>query len=126
MIFKDMDEVPEERLKAELQRRITARQAGLCDYCGRCPSTPSCRFEDRHKLAESEVVFRLGSMVYHRRADLYAKIQRIATVVVRNGSPAEPGALLKYAPPYDQAAPGRWVAVADLIEDQRYIADALI
>lgn len=44
----DIDEMPEERLVAELQRRAKARGAGLCDYCTQPPTVPACKFPDRH------------------------------------------------------------------------------
>jgi hypothetical protein len=45
---KDLDEYTEAELKAELERRQKAREAGLCDYCGRQPSQPACRFPERY------------------------------------------------------------------------------
>ncbi len=43
-----LDEYPEEQLRAELDRRARLRAAGLCDYCGRHPSTPACKEPARH------------------------------------------------------------------------------
>lgn len=45
----DLDEYTEARLVAELARRSTARRQGICDYCGRTPDTPTCRFPERHR-----------------------------------------------------------------------------
>lgn len=44
-----IDECDETVLTMELYRRMKARQAGMCDYCGRSPHTkPACRFPERH------------------------------------------------------------------------------
>lgn len=43
-----LDEINEDSLRAELQRREKQRSAGLCDYCGRPAGTPPCRFPERH------------------------------------------------------------------------------
>ena len=43
-----LDEFPEERLVAELERRADLRKQGLCDYCGREEFTSPCKFPDRH------------------------------------------------------------------------------
>jgi hypothetical protein len=45
----DLDEVPEDQLRAEVERRRQLRIAGLCDYCGRDPNTPTCKFPHRHR-----------------------------------------------------------------------------
>ena len=44
----DLDEMSEEKLLAELFRRSKLRAQGLCDYCGRLPSTNPCKFPHRH------------------------------------------------------------------------------
>lgn len=44
----DLDEMSEERLQRELDRRKALRAKGLCDYCERPPSSTPCRFPDRH------------------------------------------------------------------------------
>ncbi|MGD9749416.1 MAG: hypothetical protein AB7W59_00310 [Acidimicrobiia bacterium] len=48
---KDLDEYSEDQLKGELERRAGLRAKGLCDYCGRPPSEPACRFQGRHHAA---------------------------------------------------------------------------
>jgi len=46
---KDLDEIPEDQLLAELQRRAAQQAAGLCDYCGQNPKlTAPCRSPGRH------------------------------------------------------------------------------
>jgi hypothetical protein len=46
---RDLDEVHEDQLREELERRRAARIAGVCDYCGRHPDTPECKFPSRHR-----------------------------------------------------------------------------
>lgn len=41
-------EIPESVLQKELHRREHRRQQGLCDYCGRNPSTAPCAQPTRH------------------------------------------------------------------------------
>lgn len=45
-----LDEVEESDLVAELNRRLELRDRGLCDYCGRRPVAPTCKFPKRHYL----------------------------------------------------------------------------
>lgn len=52
----DLDEIPEERLVAELERRKQLRSEGKCDYCERDVNTSSCKFPHRHKAQEPEEV----------------------------------------------------------------------
>jgi hypothetical protein len=40
--------VPESELRERLAERRAARCRGVCDYCGREPSTTPCRFPARH------------------------------------------------------------------------------
>ena len=47
---KDLDEYSEKELVAELNRRFVARSRGVCDYCGRPPEAPACKFPERHAL----------------------------------------------------------------------------
>ena len=49
----DLDEIPEEKLIEELARRCHARIKGLCDYCGREPSTPPCKLLERHNRGKT-------------------------------------------------------------------------
>jgi hypothetical protein len=51
--FKELDEYTESQLREELSARASRRAAGLCDYCKRPPSTPACRFPQRHLKAKS-------------------------------------------------------------------------
>lgn len=46
----DLDEYPEKKLVEELNRRFSARSQGVCDYCGRHPEAPACKFPERHRL----------------------------------------------------------------------------
>ena len=46
---KDLDEYAETELQDELVNRAKARTKGVCDYCGRRPSEPVCKFPERHK-----------------------------------------------------------------------------
>ncbi len=43
-----LDERDEQKLIDELVLRRTRRSNGLCDYCGREPDTPPCKFPGRH------------------------------------------------------------------------------
>lgn len=45
----DLDEVDEDKLRAELARREDRRQHGLCDYCGAIAEHPLCKFPHRHR-----------------------------------------------------------------------------
>jgi hypothetical protein len=45
---QDLDEIPTSKLRGELRDRRQARRTGKCDYCGRDPSMPSCKFPERH------------------------------------------------------------------------------
>jgi hypothetical protein len=47
--MRDLDEYTERELYNELDRRQEKRDAGFCDYCGRLPCQPSCKFPERHK-----------------------------------------------------------------------------
>jgi hypothetical protein len=51
----DLDEYDEERLLAELRLREERRLAGRCDYCNRPPTTPACKFPERHAMCAYEV-----------------------------------------------------------------------
>lgn len=43
-----LDEMSEDRLQRELDRRKELRAKGLCDYCERPPQSTPCRFPQRH------------------------------------------------------------------------------
>ena len=45
---KGLDEYTEDELQAELDRRANLQSCGVCDYCGRAPDTPACKFPERH------------------------------------------------------------------------------
>jgi hypothetical protein len=47
---RDLEEYRTGELIEELERRAAHRRAGLCDYCGRTPSTPPCKFPQRHAV----------------------------------------------------------------------------
>ena len=53
----DLDEYSEDRLLGEMESRMRMRHRGVCDYCARRPTTPSCKFPERHndpRIKESE------------------------------------------------------------------------
>lgn len=54
-ILRGLDEYEDIELEKELRTRIHARANGLCDYCGRKPSEPPCKFPDRHTRPAREV-----------------------------------------------------------------------
>lgn len=46
---RDLDEIPEQQLRAELRRRESLQQIGHCDYCSKPKhSEPGCKFPERH------------------------------------------------------------------------------
>jgi|HubBroStandDraft_2_1064218.scaffolds.fasta_scaffold25282_5 hypothetical protein len=45
---KPLEEIGEQLLTMELQRRERARESGVCDFCGHGPQTKQCRFPRRH------------------------------------------------------------------------------
>jgi hypothetical protein len=47
-----LDQYTEVELQHELERRLNARNHGLCDYCNRPPDTPPCKFPERHQLED--------------------------------------------------------------------------
>jgi hypothetical protein len=46
---RDLDEIPETTLRAELERRRLCRESGICDYCNRRPELVACKFPERHQ-----------------------------------------------------------------------------
>lgn len=54
MNFRDLDDIPEVELKAELNRREQCRVIGVCDYCGYTSNQPSCKFPARHLYADTQ------------------------------------------------------------------------
>lgn len=40
---RDLDEIPDHELRAELQRRQKVRARGLCDYCQQPPTAAVCK-----------------------------------------------------------------------------------
>jgi hypothetical protein len=46
-----LDLIPRSQLEEELQRRDKAHAKGRCDYCGKGPNTPACKYPDRHRAA---------------------------------------------------------------------------
>lgn len=68
----DLHELPEKLLQEELSRRASLRYQGLCDYCGRAPSTPACRFPDRHATPAAPPKLRsLDEMMQVKRLNEY-------------------------------------------------------
>ena len=45
----DIDEYTSAQLRGELRNRRKLRREGKCDYCGRDPSLPPCKFPERHQ-----------------------------------------------------------------------------
>lgn len=62
----DLDEYSEKRLREELRHRRKLRRAGKCDYCGRDPSTPPCKFPERHKAKPEKEPLLLRFMKFLR------------------------------------------------------------
>jgi hypothetical protein len=62
----DLDEISTQRLREELKHRRKLRLAGKCDYCGRDPSTPSCKFPERHKAVKAKEPLLLRFMKFLR------------------------------------------------------------
>ena len=46
---RDLDEIPTIDLEQELRTRRDLRMQGRCDYCGRSPTEPPCKFPERHR-----------------------------------------------------------------------------
>lgn len=47
---RSLDEIPELRIRREIERRAKLRSQGKCDYCGRvCGAEPVCKFPHRHR-----------------------------------------------------------------------------
>lgn len=46
---RDLDEIPETELLAELLLRAKRRADGLCDYCKRPRLCSPCKFPGRHR-----------------------------------------------------------------------------
>lgn len=45
---RNLDEIPTVDLEQELRTRRDLRMQGRCDYCGRSPTEPPCKFPKRH------------------------------------------------------------------------------
>lgn len=54
MNFRDLDEIPEVEIKAELNRREHQRAMGVCDYCGFTSNQPTCKFPERHGWGDTQ------------------------------------------------------------------------
>lgn len=52
---RPLEEIPEEELRAEIERRECLQKMGLCDYCGKNPSQPECRMVERHIYAHPNI-----------------------------------------------------------------------
>lgn len=74
----DIDEMTETTLAEELGRRLEMQAAGLCDYCGRAPTTEPCKFPERH--AASGTPWRL---IVIRQDRLSFEVDGAAKVIVR-------------------------------------------
>ncbi len=48
-----LDEYTESDISLELRDRAAKRASGLCDYCGRTPQDPVCKYPGRH-LADAD------------------------------------------------------------------------
>lgn len=64
---RDLDEIPTAELEQELLRRRVSQGNNLCDYCGRPPNEPACRFPDRHELPSKWI--RSSATLEYRRID---------------------------------------------------------
>lgn len=51
----DLDEISDEKLLAEVQRRAALRMKGLCTYCERPGDTRPCKLPERHEEATRPV-----------------------------------------------------------------------
>jgi hypothetical protein len=65
----DLDEISTKRLREELKHRHKLRREGKCDYCGRDPSTPSCKFPERHILKKTKEPLLLRFLKFLRDGD---------------------------------------------------------
>jgi hypothetical protein len=54
---RDLDEIPDSDLIAELATRIQKREEGICDYCNRSGDGSPCRFPLRHAMARAMLTF---------------------------------------------------------------------
>lgn len=45
----DLDDYTDQELLTELKERAEKRAMGLCDYCGRKPTTSPCKYPKRHQ-----------------------------------------------------------------------------
>lgn len=44
----DLDEYTDQQILNEMERRKEKRKLGLCAYCWRPPSAPTCRYREQH------------------------------------------------------------------------------
>ncbi len=60
-----LDEITEEKLVDELNKRLEKRSLGVCDYCFRLPTEPTCKFQDRHANPplSKNLFFKYGKLV---------------------------------------------------------------
>lgn len=67
-----LDEMDEEKLRAEIDRRGRLRRDGKCDYCERPPTAPTCKFEDRHTGQHVTTPFQT-----HNETRAWAKVEEV-------------------------------------------------
>lgn len=84
----DLDEIEEEKLREELTRRTELRLAGKCDYCGRLPTEPSCKFPERHHRKDFESGEEQSRLAYFEHVvatteqELEVSLDRLTTAVM--------------------------------------------
>jgi hypothetical protein len=50
-MYYDLEEIPESKLRAEIERRVAVRGEGRCDYCERPLGIElSCKMTTRHAM----------------------------------------------------------------------------
>lgn len=54
----DLEEITDEKLIGEIDRRARARQSGLCPYCHRDVVSPPCLYAAQHKHARHIVTMK--------------------------------------------------------------------
>ncbi len=53
---RDIDDYSDSELRQELERREILRKGGVCDYCERRGTDPTCKHDDRHLLAKRNLL----------------------------------------------------------------------
>lgn len=74
---KDLNEYTDIELLEELGGRAESRAGGRCDYCGRLPIEPECKFPGRHGRLFTQV----DSEVRRRLEIAERKLKQVSTVI---------------------------------------------